>query len=137
MRNDSHNIIIPHAHPCKPQVASTKLSPRNLASLPLSPARSSSLRFPLREAGVDVRPDLPQNRPLGLYGRPDAPRAQFRPRTKLSLHYIRPEPSLRGTTLRGHLWHNNCLTRNTVQSRQRVPGRLCTTKINTRASIKF
>lgn len=99
MRNDSHNIIIPHAH-----ASTTKLSPRNLAflSFSLSPARSPHLphRDPLSRRGrcecSIAWCDLPQNHPLGPH---DPPRAQFR--TKLSLHHIRPEPSLRGTMLHG------------------------------------
>jgi len=118
MRNDSHNIIIPHAHPCRVW----QNFRRDISRFSLFLSLGITAVSPSRDRhGCSVRRDLSQNRPLGLHRRSDAPRAQFRPRTKLSLYHIRPEPSLRGTTLRGHLWHNNCLTRNTVQSRQRVP----------------
>lgn len=120
MRNDSHNIIIPHAYPYRMLWQNFRRAKPRI-SLSFSSSLGHHCGSPSRR-GCSVWRDLPQNRPLGLHRRPDAPRAQFRPWTKLSLYHIRPEPSLRGTTLRGHLWHNNCPTRNMVQSRQRVPG---------------
>lgn len=136
MRNDSHNIIIPHAHSCRVprQNFRRKISRFSLfLSLSLS-LTSLGVAIPFREGPVWMFDGLMRPTPKS----PVRPSRTARRATRAISDetFAVPHPARTFLTKYdvawGRPWHNNCPTRNTVQSR-----RVSRRKSNSQDSVKL